>query len=362
MLAPITHILPLTTIFRKRLLPGNGQVKVRIGDKLETTDVVAEAEFGHKLIILDIAARLHVSNRRTASLIKFKKGQTIQKGEVIAELKGFFGRVVKSPHDGRIVASGGGKLVLETGGFSLKLLAGIKGVVSDIVPDRGVIIRADAGLIQGVWGNGKIDTGVMMSVMDTADEVFDLTRMDFSVSNSIIFGGYVDHPKVFKQASENPVRGLILGSMSSGLIPVAMKAPFPVVVLEGFGHRPMGLVVFELLNSKIRNEVTLNGNAYDRINGDRPEVIFPEPDPVGKYLTAPQDAKNLESGQTIRVISLGCSVTQDGFPERTNVGTIIRVNSFPGFLPNGLRAKTADVQLESGEQISVPLTNLELLG
>src|SRR5512133_2432610 len=130
MLAPITHILPLTTIVRKRLLPVDGRVIAKAGQKVTPTDVVAEAVVGRKHMIVDVAKVLRVTPRSASAFIKVKKGQKITKGEVVAESTGLFGREVKSPGEGRVVAIGGGKLVLESGGSVFELIAGIPGVVS----------------------------------------------------------------------------------------------------------------------------------------------------------------------------------------------------------------------------------------
>ena len=39
MLAPVTHILPLTTVVRQRLLPAPGRVVVRVGQKVTATEI-----------------------------------------------------------------------------------------------------------------------------------------------------------------------------------------------------------------------------------------------------------------------------------------------------------------------------------
>jgi hypothetical protein len=249
------------------------------------------------------------------------------------------------------VATGGGKLVLETGGSPIELLAGMPGVVTEIIPDRGVVIRATGSIIQGLWGNGRLDTGVMMSVMDRPDEAFDITRLDVSVRSAILLGGYAEDPALFKTAADLPVRGLILTSMSPALLPLASQAPYPVMLIDGFGRRPMNSSAYKLLSTNIRRTITLNAVAYNRLNGDRPDIFISLP--VTQEPPEPRDLEVFLPGQTVRVISL---------VRPARIGTLTRLSPNQVSLPNGLRVKTAEVQLESGDQILVPLTNLEVLG
>jgi hypothetical protein len=350
MLAPITHFLPLTTIIRKRMLPCDGRILVKVGQKVNATDILGEAVVGRKHLILDIAQGLRVSPRRAATLIQIKKGQKVSQDQVIAESTGFFAREVKAPAEGRVVALGGGKLVLETGGTPISLIAGLQGVVTEVLADRGVVIRASGSLLQGLWGNGQLEIGVLMSVMDRSDQAFDADRLDVSIRSSIILGGYVDNPAVFKSAIDLPVKGLILASMLPELLPLASQAPFPIMLVDGFGRKPMNTSAYKLLSTSVRREVTLNAVAYDRFGGDRPEVFISLP--VSQEPLEPREMETFLPNQIVRVVSLTG-------PAR--IGTLIRLSPNPTSLPNSLRVKTAEVQLETGQQILVPLTNLEVL-
>jgi hypothetical protein len=351
MLASITHILPLTTVVRKRLLPFDGRVIARLGQKVNPTDIVAEAVVGRKHLIVDVARQLRVSPRNVAAYIKIKRGQKVAKSEVIAETTGLFAREATAPAEGRVVAMGGGKIVFETGGAPFELAAGISGTVAEIIPDRGVVIRATGAVIQGLWGNGRLETGVMISAMDSADEVFDIKRLDVSIRGSIILGGYVDNPAVIKSAIDLAVRGLILSSMSPALLPMAAQASFPILIVDGFGSRPMNSMAYKLLSTNVRRDVALNAEIYDRLNGTRPEVFIPLP--VSQDPPEPHEVEAFAPGQTVRVIRL---------IGPAQIGTLKQLRAISVSLPNGLKAKTAEVQLESGEQILVPLTNLEVLG
>ena len=351
MLAPFTHVLPLASVVRRRMLPTDGRIRVKIGQKVKATDVLAEAIISRKNVLFDIAQWLRVSPRQAAALIQFKKGQKINQDQVIAETSGVLARELRSPATGLVVAVGGGKLVLETSVTTYNLLAGLPAVVTEIIGERGVVLRASGSIIQGLWGNGQLETGVMMSVMDRPDDVFDPTRLDVSIRNSIILGGYLDNPAVIKNAIELPARGLILASVAPALLPLILQAPFPILILEGFGRKPMNSNAFKLLSTSVRREVALNAAVYDRFAGVRPEVFIPLP--VAQQPPELHDVDTFLPRQTVRVMSM---------IGPTRLGMLIRLSPAPTTLSNGLRVKTAEVQLESGEQVVVPLTNLDVLG
>ncbi len=351
MIASVTHILALTSIIRTRMLPANGRIIAHVGQKVTPTDVVAEAIVGRKHVIVDFAQELNLPPKKAGTLLKVKKGQKVSQGEILAQSTGLFSREVQSPAEGRVVAVGGGKLVLETGGSSFELVAGIPGVIAEVISDRGVVIRATGAIIQGVYGNGRLETGVMLSMFEKPDDVLSSSSMDVSLRGSIIVAGHVDNPAVIKNAAELPLRGMILASISPAVLPAVSQAPFPVLITDGFGHRPMNSAAFKLLTTNVKREITLNAEFYDRQNGTRPEVFIPLP--VTQEPPEPRDMETFAPGQTVRV----CYLARPGL-----IGTIVQLRPGLTTLSSGLKAPAAEIHLETGEQVLVPLTNLEVLG
>lgn len=351
MLAPITHIVPLAVVERKRVLPCDGRVLAQVGSQVEATDIIAEGIINTKHIILDLAQSMNMSAHRVMSLMKVKKGQRVSEGQVLVEMTGIFSREVVAPVSGRVVALGGGKLVLEFGGTALEMTAGMPGIVKEILGERGVVIRSTGSVIQGVWGNGKFETGTMMSLLEHADEAFDPSRLDLSLRGSIILGGYVEDAGVFNQVNELPVKGLILTSMSPALIPVALEASYPIILLEGFGNQLLNSSSYKLLSTNVRRVISLNAVKFDRFQGEFPEVFIPLP--VSQEPPGLRRVEIFQSGQTVKIVSLLRS---------SQMGVLRRLIPGPDRLPNGLRVKTAEVQLENGELVIVPLTNLQMVG
>jgi len=351
MLAPVTHIIPLTTIIRPRMLPTAGTIQVRSGDKVAPADVVAETTIAREHILIDVAHALGVPSARADPLIKCTRGDKVPKNAVLASGGGVIPRSVRAPREGRVVAVGGGQVMLEVGETLFELRAGYPGFVAQILENRGVVIQSTGALIQGIWGNGRMDFGLMLNLAELPDHVLAPSEVDVSLRGSIILGGHVGDEKVFRNAAELPVRGMILGSMAPSLVPLALQMKFPVLVVEGLGKREMNAAAHKLLTTNAKRDVAINAEPFDRYTGTRPEVVIQLP--VNQEPPLPRDLESFAPGQIVRLLRN---------PRLGAVGTIETVRSIPVILPNGLKTNCADVRLESNELLIVPLANLEVLG
>ena len=189
MLASVTHILPLTTIRRERRLPVSGRVLVRSGQKVKPTDVVAEANLNPRHLVLYVARGLGLSAEEADELIERKAGDEVVDGDVIASRSGLARRVVRTPASGRIVMVGEGQVLIEVESNPFQVQAGLSGKVTQVIPDRGVVVEATGALIQGVWGNGRIDFGLLNVVAPEADVDLAPDQLDVRLRGWIIIGG-----------------------------------------------------------------------------------------------------------------------------------------------------------------------------
>ncbi len=351
MLAPVVHILPLITLRRERKLPAPGRVTVRLDQKVSATDIVGEVHFAQEHILLDVARVFGVSADLAKKLILVKEGDEVTEGQVVAEKPGLFMQTIQAPRNGRVALIGGGRVLLETGKSVFEVRAGVPGVISRVESERGVEITFHGAVVQGVWGNGRMDMGLMHSLLKHADDVLSPDQIDVSLRGFILLGGHVDHPSVLQNAAEVPLRGLILASMAPALLPLAAQLPIPILLTDGFGRRPMNVAAFKLLTTNAKRDVALNAEIYDRYRGTRPEVLIPLP--VAEEPPLAREVEVFAPGLQVRVCRL---------PHLGALGTIVRLHSEPAHFPSGLRALAAEIRLESGEQALLPLVNLEVVG
>src|SRR5215216_4465514 len=351
MLAPILHVLPVTTIVRERLLPVAGKVNAHVNQRVNPTDVIAEATFAREHVLLDVARSFGISANAADKLIRVKEGDRLTTGALVAESGGIIPRSIKAPRPGRVMVAGSGQVLMEVGDTRVELRAGLPGVVTQVISERGVIIRTAGALVQGVWGNGRIDNGLMVNLLEKPDDVLSAGRLDASLRGSVILGGQVRDVETLKAAAELPVRGLILSSMPSSLLTTAYQMRFPILVMEGFGSIPMNSAAFKLLTTNNKREATVNAEHFDRYTGNRPEVIIPLP--ISNEPEEPNQYEPFAAGQQVRMRRP---------PNAGMIGTISNLPSGLSLLPSGLRASAADVKLENGENVIVPLVNLELVG
>ncbi len=351
MQAPVNHLVGFATIVRERLLPVKGDTLARVNQKVSSNDIIAEARYAREHVLLDVARILRVSPKAADKLIKCKVDERVAAGTEIAAGRGLFPRTVIVPRDGLVVAAGGGQVLMEVGETKIELRAGIPGVVIEIIPDRGVVIQTTGALIQGVWGNGRIDAGQLINLADGPDGVLNPGRLDVSLRGSVILGGMVKDAETLKAAAELPVRGLILSSIYPSLIQQAREMRYPIVAIDGFGPMPMNSIAYKLLSTNVKRDVTVNAEAYNRYTGSRPEVIIPLP--------LNSDAPTLRE---VEIFAPGLQVRMRRPPGMGMIGAIVAIKPGMTTLPSGLRAQAAEVKLENGDTVVAPLVNLEVVG
>jgi hypothetical protein len=358
---PQTIAAPLTALRRERILPAPGEILVQEGEQVEPFQIIGRAHKPAGFEIVNVARDLGVRPAKAAKCLRVKPGQKVKKDEVVAELRGIsallavlFGMAVKpsrSPLDGTVTDSGGGRILIEAFPEEVELRANYHGVVSRVVPEWGVFLRVTGALIQGVWGNGREGAGVLKVAARSNEKPIRARSIDASCTGAVLIGGNRIDESVLEKAIELQVRGIITGGIYPDAIRLATEAPFPIIVTEGIGVYPMCSRIYDILKTHDGREATLDARSTTQWDATRPEVVISlpaEPD------TESQEglSEYLKVGDTVRVTRV---------PHLGIMGTVVE---FPTWFraPTGTQLAAAKIKVEDEEEdILVPLPNLEIL-
>lgn len=349
-LPPFAHVLPLAIIRRERRLPLAGAIAVRINQKVMASDVIAEGEAPPRHVFLDLARGLGVPVHEVGRHLRCQRGDALEAGEVLAGPAGIGRRTVRAPSDGIVVSISSGRLLFRMHEGVIELKAGFPATVVGSDGVQTVLLETIGALIQGMWGNGRHDFGVMRFVGDGPADRLQADRLDADLRGAVLVGGICDHPAPLHQATELSTRGIVLGGLSSDLIPLASRLPYPVIVTTGFGPLPLDTQTFRLLSSNAGREVALDARKNDPLTGSRPEVIIPLPPSSDADL--PEDVIPLKEGVRVRLSRP---------PHHGSVGVIREMLARAADFPSGILARSARVDLEGVGLTIVPVDNLEAL-
>jgi hypothetical protein len=347
---PLTHVVPMTTIRRERTLPYPGAVVVRMNEKVQAGDVLAEAEPAARFFVLDLARGLGLPAKEAARHLRRERGERVDAGDVLAGPVGVTRRVVRAPAVGEIVAVQDGRVYFEAKGAVVPMRASFNGVVVGTDGIQSVTLETTGALVQAVWGNGKEDGGVLRQIATAASEKLQPEVFDLSLRGAVLLGGMCSHGGVLQQAADLAVRGLILGSLAADLVPHARRLPFPLIVTEGFGEIPMNHAAFSLLTTNVGREVALDGRVGGPYSSQRPEAIIPLP--ATRQVSLPDEVVPLNPGVRVRVVQA---------PHMGAVGVVRDIPTRAVAYPSGILARSARVELEGIGPEMVPLANLEIL-
>lgn len=342
------HTLGLAKIQRTRIFPGRGDVLVRVGQKVDASDAIAEFFPEEKFMIVNVRKELNFKNSDDARRsINVRVGDKLTKGDLIAQSSGTLSKSLKAQNDSEVVNIIGSQIVLRLMQRPKAVLAGFEAIVTEILPFRGVVIETNGALIQGVWGNQKATSGSFITIMQDMFEELTPQKIDVTFRGSIVLGGYCANSEVFKAAEELNIKGLILTSMSASIANAALNCKIPIILLEGFGPIPLNERAFELLKSNEKKVVSLNA-IYDVKKYEKPEII----------IQLPVEANPPVEGQELRN---GCVVRVNSGPDQGKAGVIKKINPSKTKLNNGIRTVCAIIEFSDEDQISVPLANLDIL-
>lgn len=357
MLAPVSFITPLTNIRRKRLLPMAGEVAVRKGQTVRATDVVATAYPAPRHYMLNVARGLGITEEQTEQYIERFLGNEIHEGDIIASRGKIGKRIVRAPVDGTIVFVAGGQVLIRRMAEPFELKAGYPGTVAELIHERGVIMSATGALVQGLWGNGKINSGPLTVLASSPNEELTAGKLTESLKGAVALAGTCNQGNVLKAGADIRLRGLILSSLSPELLPMALAAPYPILITEGFGNLGYSPAAYKLLSTNQKRLTTVNAEPFDQNLDTRPEVFIAIDAADLSDAEMPPEAAVLAPEQRVRITRA---------PYQGKTGRLIALLPGLTIFPNGLRASAAHIQFETDDpaqasEATVPLANLEIL-
>jgi hypothetical protein len=293
---------------------------------------------------------LRVSPAKADELLLRKSGEELVKGDIIAGPVGMFKRVIRAPQSGQVKIAGEGKVLYEVESPTYELQAGMEGTITNIIPERGAIIETRGALVQGIWGNGKITYGIIQSVSSDLLQELVPEQLNIGFRGAIITAGFCRNPNVLEVAGNIPIKGMVLGSMSSSLIPLAKAADYPIMIIDGFGSKPMNRAAERILSANKDKNIALNAQAYDPFQGTYPEVIISHSTMTD--LDPPPQTGSLKAGKRVIIVN-GLLASR--------IGKIEEIYTQKRYIPSGIATEVAAVRLSGDKQVDVPLTNLELI-
>lgn len=354
---------------RTRRLPIKGDVLVKEGQEVAPDEVVARALLPGPLQTIKLAEKLGVEPREAQDFFRLQIGDPVEKGQVIAETKGFFGKWGKHPveadHSGTIEAISNvtGNVLVREASVPVGVTAYIRGKIAQILEGEGAVVETRGAMVQGIFGVGGERFGTIHLSVKSPDEVLEASHITPESKGKILVGGSGISYDAILKAAEVGVIGMIAGGVKdSDLtkylgydIGVAITGqeniPLSIMVTEGFGYLAMAHRTFELLKSLEGRVASINGATQIRAGVIRPEIIAPSEQ---VFTSAPEaeKASELQIGTPIRVI------------REPYFGRLAAVTELPAQLvvvDSGTEVRVLKAKLDTGEEVTVPRANVEIM-
>ncbi len=357
-----------TTIQKKRQLPLEGEVLVKIGAKVTAEDIVAKADLPGNVQLLNVANLLSVPPEEISEYMLKQEGETVSHDEVIASTKGLFGLFksqASSPIDGTIESISGvtGQVILREPPIPVEVKAYTEGTITDTVPNEGVTVETYGTYIQGIFGVGGETVGDLVVVVDAPTDTMTAEEILPEHKEKILVAGSLVTTDVIQKGIDIGVNGIIAGGIDDAdlrqllgyelgvAITGSEDLGITLVISEGFGSIAMAERTFALLKEREGMKTSINGATQIRAGVVRPEIVIPFVS-EGEDTVADDIAGMLNIGSPVRVI------------REPHFGKLGHVTELPielQELETEAEVRVLQVVFEDGEKTTLPRANVEAI-
>ena len=365
---PGLKVTEKAVIRKTRRLPILGEVLVEKGQAVSPDTIVARTNIPGNPQTVNIANLLGVEPEDIVEFMKKKQGDQVRKGEILAEYKSFFGlfkHSVESPIDGTLemISTVTGQVTLREPPIPVEIDAYVDGIVEEVLPREGVIVRTEGAFIQGIFGVGGETQGIIRVAVDDPGAVLDASRVNKDDRGKILVGGSLVTGDAIKKAAEVGAKGIVAGGIiDTDLIGylgrdigVAITGhediPVTVIITEGFGKMRMADRTFNLLKNLNGFKASINGATQIRAGVMRPEIIVPGYEPKAKVKD--QDlSQGLVPGTPIRIIRE---------PYFGRLAEVVELPPELQVIETEAKVRILKARLEDGTIVTIPRANVEII-
>jgi len=355
---------------KTRRLPIEGEVLIEKGAKADFETIVAKTEIPGDPLIIRADELLGLPTSDVPTFFIKKIGEEVEEGEVIARYSAFFGLVkkeLKAPVKGTIESYSDttGQMILRSAPIPVVVNAYIQGQIEEIIPREGVVIKTEAAYLQGIFGIGGERHGILHMVAESPDETLTEDKINPEHKGMILVGGNLATYGALIKAIEYGVKGIIVGGIKGRDISKLLGYEIGVaitgeedldlslIVTEGFGEMDMSHRTFNLLKDFEGKQAAINGTTQIRAGVLRPEVIIPyEQQESGSFTDEPELSGGMKPGTPVRIIA---------DPYFGKIGTVTNLPVQLQIVETGSQVRVVDVQLDGGEDVTVPRANVEII-
>jgi len=366
---PGLKVLQHSKVRKERRLPIKGELKVKEGDAVKADDIVAKTNLPGNVHMVKVANRLNISPADIVDVLLVKEGDTLNKGDMIAETEGLFGffkSELISPVSGQIesISDVTGQIVMREAPLPVEVDAYVSGTVLDIIQDEGVTIESEAAYVQGIFGIGGEARGNLEVVSSSRENELSIEDINENHSGKIIVGGSFLSLEAYKKALELKVKGIVVGGFNyfdleeilgyrlGVAITGTEELDTSLVLTEGYGNIKMSDRTYDLLKGHDGKFVSINGATQIRAGVIRPEIVIPLADnELPSDVAIEKEKLGIESGSLVRVIRA---------PFFGKIGNVIELPPELQKMESETMVRVAKVNID-GKDVIIPRSNLEML-